>query len=170
MKRVFQVLFCGVLLAVMGTQSACVPPRVNKSGHIDIARYRDMITPGKTVKGDLLNKLGTPSMTSSIGAETWYYVNETKEAVAFLAPDVTQQHVTRITFDEEGVVTEVKTYDKEQGRKVAIAEEQTPTAGAELGFFEQILGNVGRFNPGGQGRGGAVSRGRGRGTPRPGGM
>lgn len=146
--------------------TGCVPPRVDNGGHRDASRLSEFVEPGKTVKGDIRNKMGSPSLTSQFGQDTWYYVSEVKEAVAFLEPEVTRQQVTRIVFDEEGVVAEIETYDRDDARNVAIAEDRTPTAGEELNFLEQILGNVGRFNPGQQG-GASAPGGRGRGVPGP---
>jgi hypothetical protein len=40
----------------------------------------------------------------------------------------------------------VKKLGLEDAQQVALNSNETPTAGKELGFFEQLFGNVGRFN------------------------
>jgi hypothetical protein len=54
--------------------------------------------------------------------------------------------VTRIAFDQTGIVTQLETKTLKDSTPVMVAKEVTPTEGQQLGFFEQMLGNVGRFN------------------------
>jgi outer membrane protein assembly factor BamE (lipoprotein component of BamABCDE complex) len=102
---------------------------------------------GVSTRDDVRQLLGTPSVTNNYGDEAWYYIHKQKQAVAFLKPTITKQQVTRIAFDPTGIVTKVEKRGLKDSQQVAVAEEITPTEGQELGFFEQILGNVGRFNP-----------------------
>ncbi|NBO18711.1 MAG: outer membrane protein assembly factor BamE, partial [Proteobacteria bacterium] len=97
-------------------------------------------------KDDVVSKLGSPSSQSSFGNEAWYYVTSRKEAWAFLPYEVAQQDVTRIEFGQDGKVAKVDSYDLSSSEDVAIVKRETQTEGHSLGFFEQILGNIGRFN------------------------
>ena len=49
-----------------------------------------------------------------------------------------------IAFDENGVVAEVASMSIEEARAIEPVEEESPTRGRELSFFEQIFGNIGR--------------------------
>ena len=51
-----------------------------------------------------------------------------------------------ISAEEAGVVREVKRYAMEDGRVIDPVSRKTATRGRELGFVEQIFGNLGRFN------------------------
>ena len=51
-----------------------------------------------------------------------------------------------MTFDENDVVREVKSYGMEDKVDVAVVDEITPTEGHSLSFMEQVFGNLGRFN------------------------
>lgn len=124
----------------------CIPPQVDQRGYIDAFNRMKEIQIGVTDREGVREKVGSPSLINDFGDETWYYVRERKESVAFLAPEVTDQNVTSITFDAQGIVTNMHNYDKKDSTNVAIADEITPTEGQQLGFLEQILGNVGRFN------------------------
>jgi outer membrane protein assembly factor BamE (lipoprotein component of BamABCDE complex) len=134
--------------------SACVPPMVNQRGHVDATakRFKE-VEIGVSTRDDVKARFGTPSLTNNFGNETWYYVGQRKEAVAFFDPQITKQHVTRIIYDNSGIVQKVEHYDVTDAQAVALSEEATPTEGQELGFVEQILGNVGRFNAGDRGLG-----------------
>ena len=91
-------------------------------------------------------KLGSPSSVSSFGDEAWYYITARKETVAFFKPKVVQEDVVRISFNAGGVVSNIQTYDKSNGEDITLVKRETPTEGHTMGFFEQILGNLGRFN------------------------
>lgn len=109
------------------------------------------IKPGVTTKDEVQQSLGSPSSESSFGLITWYYISSVKNTRSLLPPKVTEQNVTEIAFDGGGVVSSVKDYTLADGKKVDVVKRITPTEGQQLGFFEQILGNLGRFNKEGSG-------------------
>lgn len=125
--------------------TAC-DPKVDTGGYVSEAPIKELISAGKSTRDEVLSKLGSPSSQSSFGEETWYYITDRKEAYAFLKPEVVEQEVTRITFDPSGVVSKVETYNKDDGAEFSLVKRTTPTEGHQLGFFEQIVGNIGRFN------------------------
>lgn len=110
------------------------------------AEIKDKILVGQTSKDDVLNELGSPSSQSSFGEETWYYITAHKETYAFLRPHIVDQNVVRIRFDGEGKVSAVDNYSLEDAREFDLVKRTTPTEGHTLGFIEQVIGNVGRFN------------------------
>ena len=138
MKRIQLVI---LLLAL----SAC-SPKVDNNGYIQEGDLKSQIVPGQTTRDEVRAKFGSPSAQSSFGDETWYYITSRKETLAFLAPEVADQHVTRIAFDAAGVVSDVKAFSKADAVQFDVVKRATPTEGHQLGFFEQALGNIGRFN------------------------
>jgi outer membrane protein assembly factor BamE (lipoprotein component of BamABCDE complex) len=136
------------VLAAMGLAlaAAACSPKVDSGGYVKKDDIKEQITEGKTSKEEVLSKLGSPSSQSSFGNEAWYYITSRKEAYAFLKPDITEQEVIRIEFDKKGLVSSVSTYDKSQSADINLVKRTTPTEGHTLGFFEQVLGNIGRFN------------------------
>ncbi len=139
LKRHFLILFLCTLCV------AC-SPRIANRGHVDMQQNMAKIVPGKAYKQDVLKLLGSPSAQSSFGDETWYYITARKETTAFFKPELTKQETTRIMFDSNGRVTEVKQYGLNDGENIALVDKVTPTEGQELGLWEQLLGNFGRFN------------------------
>jgi outer membrane protein assembly factor BamE (lipoprotein component of BamABCDE complex) len=59
---------------------------------------------------------------------------------------VLERRVVVVQFDDGGVVRDLKTLDRSQGRDVEIVDRATPTHGREMSFLEQMIGNVGRFS------------------------
>lgn len=143
MRRMHYLFLLPLLLA------ACVPPRVDNRGHIGIEDKLKSVTPGTSTQQDVMDLLGSPSTKSNFGETAWYYVSARKESVAFLEPEIKDQHVTRILFDASGTVDSVKEYSLKDQQNIEITQEITPTEGQQLGVWEQLLGNFGRFNKAG---------------------
>lgn len=139
---VFRYLLLPVLLLGL---VAC-SPKVDARGHVDAQKQIEQLTIGRSHKQDVMQLLGSPSTISTFGEERWYYITARKEAFGFLAPEVTEQQVTQITFDADGMVSAIERHGLNERRDIEITEDTTPTEGHQLGFFEQLLGNVGRFN------------------------
>lgn len=136
-----------IVIAMIATTSLSgCSPKVDTIGHMNIRKDSSKIVVGESYKQDVVRWLGTPSTKSNFGQETWYYVAATREAYGFMKPKTTEQYVTRISFDSDGKVIENKSYTLQDSKEVAISKDFTPTEGQQLGFWEQMLGNVGKFN------------------------
>ena len=94
--------------------------------------------------------LGTPSAVGTFDDARWYYISRRTETTAFNAPELVDQSVIVIAFDESGVVAEVASVSTEEARAIEPVEEESPTRGRELGLLEQLLGNIGRPTAPGQ--------------------
>ncbi|MCK5167669.1 MAG: outer membrane protein assembly factor BamE, partial [Rhodospirillaceae bacterium] len=81
----------------------------------------------------------------SFGDETWYYIFEKDESVAFLEPEVKERTVLALQFDVDGKLEDIKTIGLDDSQKVTPVERETITAGNKLSFIEQMITNVGRF-------------------------
>lgn len=121
-------------------------PMVDNKGYVKKANLAEKITVGQTSKQEVLDNFGSPSSQSSFGPESWYYIYNRKETTAFLKPEITDQDITRIEFDSAGIVTKVENYGIDKAQDVKTVSRITPTEGHTMGFIEQTLGNVGRFN------------------------
>ncbi len=144
------------LCAALGL-SAC-GPKVETNGYVKHEDIKTLITPGKSTKDDVQKALGSPSSQSTFGNDSWYYITDKKESYAFLKYNTVEQDVVRIEFDESGRVTQVEDYDKSKSEDIQIVKRETATEGHTLGFFEQMLGNIGRFNAPGGGAGTVAGR------------
>jgi hypothetical protein len=51
-----------------------------------------------------------------------------------------------VSFNDRGDVTRTEQLGIDTTYKVSMVDEKTPTRGKELGFFEQIFSNIGRFS------------------------
>jgi outer membrane protein assembly factor BamE (lipoprotein component of BamABCDE complex) len=94
---------------------------------------------------DVIRLIGTPTAVATFNPNVWYYISQTQETWAFLQPEITEQKVLQLTFNESGRLTTLKNYDLKDGQDITMVSRVTPTAGKGLTILEQLLGNVGKF-------------------------
>ncbi len=90
--------------------------------------------------------LGTPSTTSTVGGDAWYYISQrTERTFAFQDPKVTQQRIVAVYFDPKKKVTRLANYGLEDGKVIDFVSRTTPTGGKEQSFLQNALTNLLRF-------------------------
>lgn len=104
------------------------------------------IHPGTTTKTEVTKILGSPSSIGVFNDDAWYYISRKTEQLAFFKPDVMDQEVYVVRFDDKGVVKAVDHKTLKNAETITPVARTTPAPGRELTFLEQILGNIGRFN------------------------
>ena len=132
------------ILTVMGGCS----PDIEQRGELPPPEKIAAIHPGNTTKDQVVKILGTPSSTGIFDDKSWYYISRRTKQISFLAPDVMDQQVYIVNFDDKGVVKDVDHKGLKDSRDITPAPGATPAPGRELSFLEQVLGNVGRFTKG----------------------
>lgn len=89
---------------------------------------------------EVLLILGSPSTTSTIGGEAFYYISQhATRSVAFLNQKVTEQKVLVVYFDDKGKVKEVANYGLQDGKVFDFISRKTKASGADYGLLSQIL-------------------------------
>ncbi|MDA0339070.1 MAG: outer membrane protein assembly factor BamE [Proteobacteria bacterium] len=119
---------------------------VNHRGYLIDEDIVQEIRPGVDNRASVSAALGTPSVKPAFDEDTWFYVSRTQENWAFFKPDVTEHQVIVVSFDESGNVASIERLGMDDTQKVDLIDKTTPTRGKELGFFEQIFSNIGRFS------------------------
>ena len=130
--------------AVLGA-AACTP-RVDVRGYVPDPERVAEIAPGIDSREDVAEMLGSPSGAATFDGRTWYYISRRTEGIAFLEDEVIDQQVVAVVFDKDWIVSEIRHYGIEDGRIIDLVTRTTATRGNELGFLEQLFGNIGRFN------------------------
>jgi outer membrane protein assembly factor BamE (lipoprotein component of BamABCDE complex) len=106
----------------------------------------DQITVGTTTKPQALSLMGTPSTTSTVGGDAWYYIGQKmSRPLAFMPAKMTDQHVLAIYFDKGGKVTRVANYGMQDGKVFDFVSRTTPTGGPEPDFLRNIMTGLFRF-------------------------
>ena len=126
--------------------AAACQPRISTHGYVPEPEELARIEPGVHNRLEVAQFLGTPSTTAMFGEETWLYITEKREEFAFFKPEIIEQQVVAIAFNDAGVVNTVDEYLLADGYLVDPVTRTTPTYGKQIGLLEQLLGNIGRFN------------------------
>ena len=146
----------GAVLTSTILLGGCTTERFSR-GYIWDNELMEAVIPGIDNRNSVAKSLGTPSLTSTFAQDgVYYYASFNARRRAFWGEETTNQTVMAISFDEYGVVNDVKKYTMADAQDITPRDDVTPTRGRSLGFFQQIFGNVGRFNsmPGQGGPGG----------------
>lgn len=134
-------------IALMGwTAVVGCSPTIHSHGYTPRANELDEISVGTDTRQSIQQKLGRPSTISAFTDAEWYYISVKTETMAFYSPEVIEQRVVTVTFDDTGTVTDIGRYGLEDGQVIDLVTRTTPTSGRQLTIVQQIFGNIGRFN------------------------
>lgn len=111
---------------------------VNRGAVVEPRRL-EQVKPGMPAQAALA-ALGSPSTTSTIGGDAWYYVSQrTERQLAFMTPKITDQHVLALYFDRDKKVQRIADYGLEDGKVVNFLSRTTPVAGGDATFIRSLL-------------------------------
>ena len=139
-------------LAGVATVAAALSGCIGYEGDFDRGYQIDeqslaKIEIGKTTKPEALALLGTPSTTSTVGGDAWYYIGQKmSRALAFMPAKLTDQNVLAIYFDKNGKVSRIANYGMKDGKIFDFVSQTTPTGGREPDFLKNVFAGLLRFN------------------------
>ena len=139
------------MLALCLSLTACgwiLPPPQTRGNKVDAEQLKELV-PGTSTKADVTALIGSPTQKATFDENSWLYITETTRPRVGRTPGVLDQGVVVLSFDDRGVLANVKTVTKDDAVPVAVAARTTPSPGTEASFMQQLLGNIGRFNPAG---------------------
>ena len=125
--------------------SAC-SPTVETRGNLIIQNKLADIQPDMSTRSDVELKWGPPTAVAAFDNKTWYYIGEQTETMGILKSEIKERRIIAVHFNDADIVTGVEPLDPAKGREISFVERKTPTAGKEFNVFQQLIGNVGRFN------------------------
>ncbi|HTV32839.1 MAG TPA: outer membrane protein assembly factor BamE [Methylocella sp.] len=106
------------------------------------AKTADQVKIGASAE-QILVLLGSPTTTSTVGGDAWYYITQTTDrSFGFLSPHVTDQRIYAVYFTKDKKVERVANYGLEDGKVVDFISRTTPTVGAESSFLKGMLINL----------------------------
>ena len=141
MNLATKLIFCLLLFSIGACES-----RVSTRGNLPDPGLVAEVSEGGISKQEIAEILGSPSSVNVFGQETWYYISERVESLAFFQPEVKERQILIIKFNKDGIMQAIKHMDLNDGRQLDHVERKTPTFGQELTVIGQILGNFQKFN------------------------
>jgi outer membrane protein assembly factor BamE (lipoprotein component of BamABCDE complex) len=139
------------VLALCLSMTACgwlLPPPQTRGNKVESEQLKELV-PGTSTKADVTALIGSPTQRATFDENSWLYITETTRPRVGRTLGVLDQGVVVLTFDDRGVLANVKSVTKDDALPVAVTARTTPSPGTEASFMQQLLGNIGKFNPAG---------------------
>lgn len=127
--------------------SGCTPTVTQRGNMLEDYQVNKIIT-GVHTRSDVLRLLGSPTTQAPFDDNVWYYLGQETEKHGILDPEVVNERIVVVSFNEEGLVQSIRDMSPER-EEVPIARSKTPTHGNEVTVMQQLLGNIGKFNKSG---------------------
>ena len=123
--------------------AACSPIVYHQGFQVVDVRPAD-IKVGTDTRSTVLQKLGSPTTTSTFDKNVWFYMSQMRSQTSFYTPKTVQRDVVAIAFDPSSEsVRAVDTFTLADGRVIAYNVHETPTRGREMTVLEQLIGSIG---------------------------
>ena len=114
-------------------------------GYVIDEKLLAQVRPGSAAE-QVLTVMGTPSTTSTVGGDAWYYISQRVEKkFEFMKPTITDQRVLAIYFTPAKKVERVASYGLEDGQVFDFISRTTPTGGADQSFVKNLFKSFLRF-------------------------
>lgn len=140
-KKALTVILATTLLGM----AACTPTQATRGNFLD-QRQIDDVTIGTHSRYDVLRYLGSPTATAPFDENRWYYIGQKTEKRGILDHDIAEEQIIAVQFDKQGIVQTIEKLDT-QREDIPVNDGKTPTSGNEMTLMQQLLGNLGKFNP-----------------------
>ncbi len=134
-----------VVFALMAALGGCFTSTYQRGYVLDEAALAQ-IPPGSSQEQVLL-VLGTPSTVATVSGETFYYISQKSQRTAFLNPEITDQRVLAVYFDQGRRVERLANYGMKDGKVFDFISRTTTTGGQESNIIKQMLSSS-AFTPG----------------------
>lgn len=141
MRHIVILIFSGLLLV------QCAPMRAVRGNFVEVEQIKPLKA-GSSTKADVSAALGTPSTTDPFNPRTWIYIGEKTKQRAFFAPEIEARQIIVVKFNEQDILEKIEQRNDKTGKITVMAERKTPTAGHKMNALQQMIGNIGKFNPG----------------------
>lgn len=144
LKAAFRSTILGLaVLAVSGCAAI-----YRNHGYVPKPEELDAIQLGKDTRDSVIKAVGPPSSSGVLKDSGLYYVSTRMRHYGPTEPKIVSREVVAINFDQRGVVSGIERYGLEDGRAIPIQRRVTSSSVEDKTFLRQLLGNLGRFNPG----------------------
>lgn len=138
--RIIPVFCAAVLLGSVG----CAPAE-RSHGHVWRGISPDELVIGGDTRQSVLRKAGGPSVVGLAEGAPWIYISQRVRKRSARTAVVENRQVVVVHFSDAGTVSAVEQYALADGRVIALSDRETPLGESDLTIFEQLLGNIGRF-------------------------
>ena len=121
-------------------------------GGVPIRPLQMELVKSAQTKAEVAEILGSPAATTVVGTEKWFYYNAEGSQFAFFDPQYSKYNILTITFDESGKISDIRLHELKDSNFAYNEKVETELPSEiKLNFFQELFGNIGRFNNSGMG-------------------
>lgn len=125
--------------------TAC-SPTIAQRGNLLEDHQIEQVQAGTSSRSDVLRNLGSPTTKSTFDSNVWYYIGQETEKRGILDPEIVEERIILVAFNDEGLLEALQEIDRER-IDIPFERAKTPTHGNERTITQEFLGNLGKFNP-----------------------
>lgn len=144
MTRALRLCLGVVLVVSLGACSTIY----RNHGYVPSEEDLAEVVVGVDTRDSVAETVGTPSSSGILNDSGYYYVRSRVRHQGMRAPKVVDRELVAISFTDTGVVENIERFGLQDGRAVRINRRVTETSVSNQGFFRQLMGNLGNFDPG----------------------
>jgi outer membrane protein assembly factor BamE (lipoprotein component of BamABCDE complex) len=127
------------VIALALALGGCIFSRSMQRGYVLDEAALEQVPVGASQEQVLL-VLGTPSTVATVQGEVFYYISQKAEqGAAFMKPQVTDQRVLAVYFNDDRRVERLANYGMKDGKIFDFISRTTTTGGAELSLVRQVF-------------------------------
>jgi outer membrane protein assembly factor BamE (lipoprotein component of BamABCDE complex) len=116
-----------------------------RGNRVDADQLKELV-PGTSTRTDVTALIGSPTARATFDDNTWIYISEVTRPRIARVQGVLSQDIVVLSFNDQGVLADVKRLNQEDALPVTVVARTTPSPGTEASFLQQLFGNIGRFN------------------------
>ena len=134
------------VMAVLILLSACAA-QYRMHGYMPPQQDVDALVVGVDTQGSVAESLGVPSSGGVTRENAYFYVRSRIQQGALGRPTEVDRQVLMLSFDKQGVLSNIERFGLQDGNVVSLEHRVTKTAGPELSLIRQIIGSIGGSIP-----------------------
>jgi outer membrane protein assembly factor BamE (lipoprotein component of BamABCDE complex) len=134
-----------VLVLGLATLAACAPV-YSFHGYIPPEEELALVQVGVDTRESLIAVIGRPTLEGVMTDTGYYYIQSQFRDFAFQESQEINRQILRISFDPNGVVTNIERFGLEDGMVVALSRRVTDDGLTDTTFLRQLFANVGNFD------------------------
>ena len=139
-----------LLIASIGLEGCqyLQPNQQTRGNMVDEIDYGQLVA-GTSTRADVTSLIGSPTTRATFDDDTWIYVGMRTQPTIGGFPAISRQQVLVLNFDANGTLRSIHRSTEKDAVQVAMDGRTTPSPGSEASVLQQVIGNVGRYNPAG---------------------
>ncbi|MFV0514099.1 MAG: outer membrane protein assembly factor BamE [Jhaorihella sp.] len=146
-SRLARPIRVAIVGAAVASLAACASV-YRDHGYVPTDAELAEIKVGVDTRDSVTEAVGPPSAGGVLDNSGYYYVSSRIRHYGARQPQVVSRELVAVSFDQRGVVRNIERYGLENGQVITISRRVTSSSVEDKTFLRQLLGNLGRFNPG----------------------